>query len=292
MIIQKFESQVDNECHFIPSTAHLCYISATIGSGKTVLMLSMLRDKEFYYQKFNNVIVINPNYASDSKWSSLIGKPVMIPNKKLLMEILKEKLNDLNKIGSAGSKGGSTNHRRLFKTKYQELISELYTLQNTNTLQFTEANFRETIDMNYIKMLIERQKSISKEYSPDHRDKILIMLDDCLAFKKVLKSEDFINLIVSLRHNNITLCIASQEYKQFPRLLRNNAMVKIYFDIHNIDILRDVWTEGAMTDNKFEVFYNNFKKAIQSKPHSFITTNLYNDMEHRCSLNFNEFIKL
>ena len=282
---------LDHQCNndensFIPSSPFLMYVYGGIGSGKSSLLLNMLNDTKFYKHRFNKILILNSNYKNDLKWSSLIGKDILIPNKKLLLKIIQDKKKDILKLISQCGKNVNVKNQLL--QNYDELLDQEEKIENTNYIKIEESDFTDTLDLERLNQIKIDQEYISEKYSPEYRDKYLVILDDLIHFKKKIRSEQFANFIISLRHINCCCAILSQGYRDIVKIVRTNAAVKIIFNIFSLNEMRIIFEENQ-PDMTFEEFQNMFNDIAQT-PHSFIAINLLNGYRKKTIKNFKEFV--
>ena len=155
MIIKVFDNQVKSTDSYVPETSHLCYIAAPIGSGKTIVMLNMILSDEIYGHKFNKIIIINPNYRSDKKWNNIIDKELLVPNKLLMLSLIKE---NFYKELSQCKKGSAA-------TIVKKTLKQLDILWDLDYLPITYSCFHNTLCLDYLKNLCETQQVVSEKYS-------------------------------------------------------------------------------------------------------------------------------
>jgi len=282
--INTYDNQISNGI-FIPQSSHLHLIIGGIGSGKTTLLLNLLNSKNFYNQKFNEIHIYNPNAMKDLKWKLILNKELLLPNKKLLKKIIDE---EQKKLLTQISKTFNQQRKYQLILKYKEYEKQLEELNKIETIPFTENDFKLKMTLQDIKELIDKQDYITENYGSEYRNNILVILDDMISFKKLMKSEQFLNMVVSLRHNKITLIITSQAYYEIPKTIRLQSAIKTLFRIFNKKELQDIYAENS-ADYQWDEFFEKVKSTYE-KDHSFISLNLLNPYRKKMILNFQNYI--
>jgi len=79
--IKPIDDQVSNKISNVPYPSFTMGIIASRGSGKTTLLANLLTKKEFFKDKFNDIIILSPTYKNDlDKWNFICSKNVLVEN--------------------------------------------------------------------------------------------------------------------------------------------------------------------------------------------------------------------
>ena len=79
--IKPIDDQVSNKISNVPYPSFTMGIIASRGSGKTTLLANLLTKKEFFKDKFNDIIILSPTYKNDlDKWNFICSKTVLVEN--------------------------------------------------------------------------------------------------------------------------------------------------------------------------------------------------------------------
>ena len=132
---------------------------------------------------------------------------------------------------------------------------------------------------------IDSQKLLKiKEYQikqGNKRKNILLVIDDALATLNKKDIPEFIKLLSTLRHFNISIVFVSQSIKGIPVLLRTNSYFHFIYRMigrKNMDILFEELSQG---ENKKE-FIDKFLKKCENHNAIFID-NYYKSLDDRIS---------
>lgn len=285
-INKKLDNQVNTSSNsFINNDPHLNLVVGSIGSGKSTLILNMILSSEIYGEKFNNIYIFNPNGIYDDKWKILLNKKILKVNKKLLLKEIQEQKDYItNKL----KREQNTIIRQKLIFTYNKLTTDEKRVNSTDFLMFDKDNFIKTLDINFLVNLRDKQAEIAEKYGKTYLDKILLVFDDCIAYKKKLKDENFMNLIVSLRHLNFTCILSTQAYYEVNKTYRTQSGIKIFFNIFNRKELQNIYFENN-ADYSFEEFEERFKNNMKI-PNSFILLNLYRPYRQKMIFNLNKII--
>jgi len=63
--ITPIDNQVPSKISNVPYPSFTMGIIASIGSGKTTLLANLLTNKEYFKDKFNEIIILSPKYRND-----------------------------------------------------------------------------------------------------------------------------------------------------------------------------------------------------------------------------------
>jgi len=253
--IKPIDSQVANKISNVPYQSFTMGIIASRGSGKTTLLANLLTKKEFFKDKFNDIIILSPTYRNDQeKWDFICSKNVLVENPNT-----PKKENYAEKLDK--------------KDKFIKKITKLY----DDPDEYPEI----------IQTVSNNQQNFIDEFGKPAADKILIVLDDVLG-NSVLKSKELMKNIANSRHKNLSFIIISQSYFQILKTVRLNITCWILFHTGNRKELDLIYEENncGYSAKEFEkIFYN-----ITNEPFKFLVINYQNPIKYRLLNSFQTFI--
>ncbi|KAJ3270385.1 hypothetical protein HDV01_007851 [Terramyces sp. JEL0728] len=225
------DKQVDKAPTLIPKLPFTLSIVANKGSGKSNLILNMLLNPNLLNKKFNRILIISPTRKLDKKWLVLDRYDVTTLNRPLINLLKKKSRNSI------------------------------FAKDNVNQ---SFENYIENYDEPNIKILddlITEQNYIIRSYGKDIADKILVVLDDCVSFKKFFNSDGFRKFIFNSRHYNISCIVTSQTYFSIPKPIRlNTSGICLFFNGNDNDI-KLIYEENSCKLN-FKEFLAMYKKPL------------------------------
>ena len=233
------------------------YVVGARGLGKSTMLINMLLNKNMLSKRFHQIYIISPTAILDSKFDILRDSEITIPNKKLIALLKK-----LNK-----------------KKDIFEPIPHNEHIENSAL----PIEFKEEIDLDFLKDIIEEQKYVVSSFGKQYADKILFIFDDMIG-SKIFDSRPFKQFIYRSRHYEISNIVLSQSYYAFPKTLRLNISELILFEISNIRELKDIYNENnsGLEEKEFLELY----KGIMEESFSFLTINFFNPKKYRLYKNF------
>jgi len=95
----------------------------------------------------------------------------------------------------------------------------------------------------------------------EERQKILIVLDDCIEFVNNKKSSAINKLFFKGRHFSISVVVITQKYKAVNPLLRQNALLHIFFRPNNnqeLDAIVNELNNRKLPENKLREIFNKY----------------------------------
>lgn len=238
----------------IPFTS---YLVAQKKSGKTTLLLNLLKNKEIYKGKFNQIKWFSPTAQFDSKVMDLFDEKDLTVENKVL-----KKLQEKEKL----------------KTKILE--------EEEPDSNYEGFEMYEKLGIEYLKEIIKDQKQIIEKYGKDNADDVLLVMDDCIT-DKILKSTPFIDFCFKSRHYRISVFFISQSYFSLPKPLRLNNSQVIIFGTGNMKELNSIFHENGGTLSWYE-FKEIYQDAIK-KDYNFFNILFDNPKKYRYADGISEF---
>lgn len=272
-----FDSQVNKtEPHFIPKSSHQMLVNASIGGGKTTLILCLMLSKNGYYQRFNKILWCSPTARLDEKIQLVLRNPknkIIVPNKKLIKAIIaRNKNNGKYRLGNGGAFGTEV----------------LRYVETTEARPFQDSDFTEDTTFSFITELINHQDSIIKTFGKDLADDILIVLDDSASNKKALMNPEVIKSVLTSRHFKISTIFVTQCYHNIPKPIRLNCHCKIIFDCPNVKELETIYSENTCGFSNKE--FENIFRAVHRRDYCFVSINQLNPKGCKLAYNFEFYI--
>lgn len=160
-------------------------------------------------------------------------------------------------------------------------------------LKLPKENFVKKIDSEILKKIIDqRKKQIEKQgiEKVAKNSRMLIILDDVIANKKFLNSDDALVLFTLLRHYLISVIILVQSYNAVPKKMRNscNAVAVFPSKRSEVEVLKDEITPAGLTKKEFEKIINYCNKG----EHSFLFINNHAPKDEKIRCNLNEILTI
>ena len=160
-------------------------------------------------------------------------------------------------------------------------------------LKLPKENFVRKLDSNILKKIIEQRKQqIIKEgiEKVAKTSRMLIIMDDVIADKQFLNSDDSLMLFTLLRHYLISVIILVQSYNAVPKKMRNscNAIAVFPSKRSEVEVLKDEITPAGLTKKEFEQIINYCNKD----EHSFLFINNHAKKDKKIRCNLHEILTL
>ena len=203
-MIVPLDNQTTRVPTVLPKIPFSSYIVASKKSGKTTLLLNLLRQEEYLKAKFNRIFWVSPTSSFDQKVMDLKD-----------VDGLCSKNLELEKL-----------EKRLKKTK--KIMEEVKIKKNNDTLVFMEE-----LELDFLLHMMDEQKKIITTYGKKYADDILLILDDSIE-AKILKHKKFKDFLFKSRHYKISVIFISQSYFSLPKALRLNNRQVILFETGNL----------------------------------------------------------
>ena len=114
----------------------------------------------------------------------------------------------------------------------------------------------EKYDEDWMTSLIEKMTKHSKGKNKDDADRVLLVLDDCIADVKFHYSDTFKKIFVRARHIYITIILTSQYLNSIPPIARNNLDYLLVNKINakSLDILEEEFNIGMPKKEFIDMF--------------------------------------
>jgi hypothetical protein len=256
--MKRLDKQRADGSTLIPQLTSVIGIVGSICSGKSTLLLNLLLDKKFYFQKFSRIIIFSPVIGLDRKLNNLLHNPSIIKSNQLLSDAMWKEECELIK----------------------ELQDEDAVLPERPILpKFTfidENDIHSTYTPDIITSFIAEQTNVINRYGIDCADNTAIIMEDgpAMSIWKRDGADRFSKMCLITRHLHSTLFYCSQFHHAIPKVVRANTTAMFLFDASDKE-----------KDDMFESHSANLSKAVwmecfaiaTNKPHSFLQVNLQNE---------------
>ena len=142
----------------------------------------------------------------------------------------------------------------------------------------------------FLRGLMDMQSDTIEEFGAVNSPLLCILLDDCVADKQFINSNEFFEIFMKQRHYNMTVVIASQQYKSIKKKCRLQATNVIWFASPHSE------TENLLMDHcPPNTTKRHFLQLIQfatKAPHDFLYINMQCPWAERYRRCFTEIIFL
>lgn len=162
-------------------------------------------------------------------------------------------------------------NKKLLKDKFDEviLINPTYKYdEKYHIIKFTEV---------FEEFSIELLEDLLVKFQENTENKILLILDDCIAeneFKSNQSDHPLNRLAVNGRHWGVSLIILSQKYNAISSYIRAQLDYIILFETSNHYELKSIYEEyGSSSFKDFEEFLT----RVYTKPHDFLVIDNINN---------------
>jgi hypothetical protein len=262
MKVKALDQQKQNISTLIPRHPFSMSIIGAKSSGKSSLLINLLKQQDGLKGVFNRVILISPTCTMDDKIQDLINTPILKRN-NTLDKALKKQLKVKN----------------IMDKDFQEIHADEY---------INSADVFEELTPQFLNDLMEHQKNVIEEFGKSSSDKVLLVLDDSIQ-NKFLHSRQFINFVLLSRHVNISLILISQAYFLVPKSIRLNCSCLVLFEISNNKELDAIFDENfiGISRGKFMEIYN----KVMEVPFNFLTILHQNERGKKLLRCMESFIK-
>lgn len=162
------------------------------------------------------------------------------------------------------------------------------------SLKIPPENFKATYNKNDLQEIIDTRKAMINELGLEEvgkKHRMLIIMDDIIASRSFLQSEEALQMFVLLRHYYISVIVNTQSMTKIPRALRvnSNALFIFLSNLNEKEILKDELTPPNMTKKEFAKVID----YATNEPYSFIyINNKEMDQNKRFRKNLDEIIDL
>jgi hypothetical protein len=190
-------------------------------------------------------------------------------------------------VGCSGS--GKTNLTIWLLTKkdyYKQYFDKIFIISPTaGKLDKTydvlkDEDYTDGKDMLFLPVEIEAlQIILDLQEQNDKKDKVLVIMDDCISFGKFMRSNELLQFAIMSRHFNISVMLLSQAYHAVPKSIRINMSCIIYFKGSNKEnkiICEDTTPAGfnergymekinEATENPYDFLFVDFNTPLHGK---------------------------
>ena len=142
----------------------------------------------------------------------------------------------------------------------------------------------------FLQGLMQLQKENIEKYGAGNSPLVCIILDDCVADRSFINSNEFFEIFMKNRHYNFTVVLASQQYKSISKKARLQANNVIFFkspDSETEHLVYD-FCPPAYSRQKFMQLI----KFATDDEYSFLYINMKAPWKERFRKNFSEIILL
>lgn len=268
--IKALDKQHSDIVSFIPKSSFIALIVAARGGGKSTTILNMLLNEELLNQQYHKVLIISPTASLDDKFNILKQVNIVKSNKELVREILKRKKKAKNRILDN------------VNTSRDEAIIEI--MENR---PLEDTDFLDDISFSFLEPLINEQRYLIETYGKKLCNKVLLIFDDTMTFP-VWKQPHIIRMIFNSRHLNISSLIVTQSYFCCPKSIRQQAGIKMIYDVPNLKENQLIYEENPVGLN-YKTWMNNYS-IIKREPYSFMLINTHNKKPYQMAHSFMKWI--
>ena len=160
-------------------------------------------------------------------------------------------------------------------------------------LKLPKENFIKVISSEILKKIIEKRK---QQIQKDGIEKVaktsrmMIILDDVIANKKFLNSDDALMLFTLLRHYLVSVIVLVQAYNAVPKKMRNscNAVAVFPSKRSEVEVLKEEITPAGVSKKDFEKIIN----YCNSGEHTFLFINNHAPKDEKIRKNLDEVLTM
>lgn len=260
--MKRLDKQRADGSTLIPQLTSVIGCVGAICSGKSTLLLNLLLDKRYYFQRFNRLKVFSPVIGLDKKLDKLLHNPSIIKSNQALSDAMwKEECELIKELQDEDA-----------------VFPERPILPKFTSIDVSDIHSEYSPDI--LTSFIAEQKDINKRYGEACVDQVAIIIEDApsMGIWKKNGGDRFSKLCLITRHLHSTLFYCSQFHHAIPKVVRANTTAMFLFDAsdkekedmfesHSANLSKGVWMEC------FAIATN--------KPHSFLQVNLQNKKGQR-----------
>jgi hypothetical protein len=138
--------------------------------------------------------------------------------------------------------------------------------------------------------ILNDNRSIIEKVGADKAPKILLIYDDCVGDRDLLKHPMFIKSFIACRHFNCTTMICTQSFTRVPRVCRLQATNTIIFacSLDEVKTLSETYCPSRYTKREFSDIIHHATR----EPYSFLYVNWAAQPAERYRKNFDTMLKL
>jgi polyhydroxyalkanoate synthesis regulator phasin len=134
-----------------------------------------------------------------------------------------------------------------------------------------DGKFFDTFSDELIENILDQIKADNEEHEKKNRH--LIILDDCVLDLSKKRASILNKLVITARHNNITLLILTQKYNAIPTIIRANSDLISFFNSFNKKEIETLQDDINIDKEIFKDVYNQACMDAEGG-HSFLHINL------------------
>lgn len=123
-----------------------------------------------------------------------------------------------------------------------------------------------------LKLILDKQNSIIKEHGIENSPKLLVICDDLINDKKLMKSKEMATLFIKGRHLNISVWLMTQYLNSVPRPLRLQSNYMFIFKPLRVecDILFEQFSPQNMDKKVFNDIVKYCTEPDEKSKHNFM----------------------
>lgn len=256
--IKTFDKQQKDGSFLIPNFTSVVGLCGSIASGKSTLLLNLFLDKDYYYQKFNRILIFSPVIGLDEKLNKLLYDESIIKSNQALSDAMwREECKLIQELNDEDA-----------------VLPERPILPKYTSID--EDDIHETYSPDILVRFIAEQKDIAKRYGKEYIDNTAIIIEDApsMGIWRRDGGDKFSKLVLVTRHLGATNFYCTQFWHATPKVVRANTTCAFFFDAsereredmfasHSANLSKPIWQEC------FAIATN--------KPHTFLQVNLQNE---------------
>ena len=160
-------------------------------------------------------------------------------------------------------------------------------------LDLPDENIQNDFTKDDLENLITKRKDLIKKKGIEwvgKNSRVLLILDDIIADRNFLMSEQALKMFALLRHYLCSVIVMTQSYNKIPRALRLNCNATMIFPSSQseVEVLIDELTPANIKKREFEKVID----FCTSGRYDFLYINNHADPDKRIRKNLNEYVNL
>lgn len=256
-------------------------IIAPKGSGKTTLIGNLIH---FYKNYFHAIIVFSPTINNDEKWVWIRKQKLLATNKPLEDFIHGEKKDKKRKLDEIESED-------------DENDSFLFHTAKDFDGKIIDSHVYDKYDKSDLSEILQDQQKLTDFIAKQGgcqvlKNRLLFVFDDLVGsslFSRE-KSNPFTILNSNMRHNNASILMVTQAYKEIPKTVRTNFSAMVLFEIPSSSEKKVIQEEYGMGLDKKQ--WERVYSYCTGDEHAFLFYNTQKSKKQRIMKNFSEIINV
>ena len=141
-----------------------------------------------------------------------------------------------------------------------------------------------------VEEVLNDNRAIIEQVGADKAPKILLVYDDCVGDRDLMRHPMFIKSFIACRHYNCTTMICTQSYTRVPRVCRIQATNSIIFAASQdeVKIISETYCPARYSKREFAEIVNHATKD----PYSFMYVNWAAQPSERYRKNFDTMLEM